>query len=667
MLNQHARFASFVVGSSNRLAATAAKAVAEAPGAAYNPLFFYARPGLGKTHLLTAIGHEAQAIDPSRIVEYVTVDDFVEAYHTALAAGQAEAYRRRFTEANLVLLDDAQLLADQRELQSELLRLIDVLMAGDRQIVLASDRPPEEIQSLDERLIRRFAGGLVIDIGAPDYETRLAILSRRVAERQVAFGPEVLAAVAELPIGTVRELLGALNRLIAQQAVSPGPIGVEEARKVLGTLGHGRVAGSAGLGADRTDPGAAASNQGSVVPASTQSSQPAATADEFNSFLNDVSSAVSVQVDRWRQRVTEAALRFGGEGFHTTRLDNVLAQDITVDPAAVLTAFESDIETLRALQAEVSTLAPSMLVDTALHDPDRVAEARALVVEAREAGVPLPGPSPRYSLAQFAEGASTRPVLEAIRAVAAAPGQRYNPLVIVGKAGLGKTHLLHALGHALKANGVTRVAVLDGKEFVDGLVAALGDGTIARWRMRLRRAEAFLLDDVGALAGKERSQEELYLLYNLMLESGRQMAFTALSAPGQLAGFEPRLATRLAGGLVIELGPPDREARVSEVARLLGPQEVDPDLVDYLAARPASSLREVQQLVPRLLSAAEGREVALTVGVAREILEGTTATAVRPLRRSSGLLAPGSGAIRSREKMIETWPDVAERLLEDWN
>ena len=103
MLNPHARFASFVVGSSNRLAATAAKAVAEAPGAAYNPLFFYARPGLGKTHLLMAIGHEAQAIDPSRIVEYVTVDDFVEAYHAALAAGQAEAYRRRFTEAHVVL------------------------------------------------------------------------------------------------------------------------------------------------------------------------------------------------------------------------------------------------------------------------------------------------------------------------------------------------------------------------------------------------------------------------------------------------------------------------------------------------------------------------------------------------------------------------------------
>jgi hypothetical protein len=202
MLNPHARFTSFVIGSANRLAATAAKAVAESPGAAYNPLFIYATPGLGKTHLLMAIGHGAQEIDASRTVEYVTVDDFVEAYHAALAAGQAETYRRRFTEADLVLLDDAQLLTGRRELQSELLRLIDLLTAADRQIVLAGDRPPEEIQSLDERLIRRFAGGLVIDIGAPDYETRLAILTRRAEERQVTFSPEVLAAVAEPPIAT---------------------------------------------------------------------------------------------------------------------------------------------------------------------------------------------------------------------------------------------------------------------------------------------------------------------------------------------------------------------------------------------------------------------------------------------------------------------------------
>ncbi len=653
MLNPHSRFASFVVGSSNRLAATAAKAVAEAPGAAYNPLFVYARPGLGKTHLLMAIGHEAQAIDPSRIVEYVTVDDFVEAYHAALAAGQAEAYRRRFTNAHLVLLDDAQLLSDQRELQSELLRLIDLLTASDRQIVLAGDRPPEEIQSLDERLIRRFAGGLVIDIGAPDYETRLAILARRAKERQVTFSAEVLAAVAEMQISTVRELLGALNRLFAQQAVQSDGLSAQQARTLL-----------AGLGSAQAAPALAVA---SPPPKGEERSAAIENSSEFSDFLSDLSTAVALQVDRWRQRVTEATLRYAGEGFRTARLDTLMSDELAADPEALLHQFELDVSRLRELQGELADLAPTMLGEAALHDPDRLAEAEAVVAEAREAGAPLPGPSPRFTLELFAEGPASRPAIEAVRAAAESPGQRYNPLVIVGKNGMGKTHLLHAFGHALRASGLARVAVLDASQMVDDIVSALGDGSIGRWRQRMRRVDALLVDDVQALSGKERSLEELYLLYNLLLESGRQMAFTANVAPHQLEGFEPRLATRLAGGLVLELGVPDREARLGEVERLLGASVSEPDLVEYLGSRPAGSLREVQQLVQRLVTAAESRQTPLTLASARLMLEGLPAELARPARRGSGLIAPGSGAIRSREKMIGTWPDIAERILEDWS
>jgi chromosomal replication initiation ATPase DnaA len=646
MLNPHASFASFVVGSGNRLAATAAKAVAESPGSTYNPLFIYARPGLGKTHLLMAIGNEAIQFDGSRRVEYVTVDDFVEAYQAALAAGQADAYRRRFTEADVVLVDDAQLLADRRELQSELLRLIDVLTAADRQIVLAGDRPPEEIQQLDERLIRRFAGGLVIDIAEPDYETRLAILSRRADERQVIFPPSVLDTVAELSITTVRELLGALNRLIAQQAVQDEPLTVEQARKVLGALGHSATSAAAP---------ASPSPAGSPPPAE----------DEFGAFLSDLTSSVAHRVDRWRQRMTEAALRWSGEGFRTGRIDAVLAGEMDDDPESILERFEADVAELRTLHEAIGAFAPELMSEAVLHDPDRVAEARQLVEDAREAGPPLPGPSPRYTLELFSAGAAARPAVEAIRSAALAPGQRYNPLVIVGHSGAGKTHLLHAFGHALRAGGLSRVAVLDGRTFVEGLVAALGEGSVPRWRQRLRRVDALLIDDVGVLAGKERSQEELYLLYNLLLESNRQMAFTATVPPVQLSGFEARLATRLAGGLVVELGLPDREAKVREVERLLGDAAVDPDLVDFLASRPAASLRELQQMVQRVTAAANERAVSLSVPTARRLLDGAPDEPHRP-RRGSGLLSPGSGALRSREKMIETWPDIGERVIEEW-
>ena len=178
-LNAQSRFETFVVGASNRLAVTAAKAVAESPGAVYNPLFLYARPGLGKTHLLMAAGHGARAINPRLSVEYLTVDDFVESFNAAIAAGQGEVYRRRFHDVDVLLVDDVQFLAGRREMQAELLRLMDALQAAGHQVLLSSDRAPAEIGSLDERLIRRFAGGLVIDIAAPDYETRVAILRRR--------------------------------------------------------------------------------------------------------------------------------------------------------------------------------------------------------------------------------------------------------------------------------------------------------------------------------------------------------------------------------------------------------------------------------------------------------------------------------------------------------
>ena len=658
MLSPHASFASFVVGSGNRLAATAARAVAEAPGATYNPLFIYSRPGLGKTHLLMAIGNQALQFDAARRVEYVTVDDFVEAYHAALGAGQADAYRRRFIEADLVLLDDAQLLADRRELQAELLRLIDVLTAADRQIVLAGDRPPEEIQMLDERLIRRFAGGLVIDIAAPDYETRLAILSRRANERQAGFGTEVLATVAELPITTVRELLGALNRLIAQQAVQDEPLTVAQARKVLLGLAHSAAVSDEPAGSgDVAAPGSEPEDSRDAAPPS----------DEFNDFLSDLTSSVVQRVDRWRQRITESALRWAGEGIRTGRLEALLSGDITVDPAEALQRFDEDVAELRQLQADIAVTAPELLADGVFHDPDRLAEARQLADDARETGSPLPGPSARFTLEEYAAGTAGRSAVEAIRSAAAAPGQDYNPLVIVGRTGTGKTHLLHAFGHELRAAGLARVAVIDGRQFVDELVTALGEDSIGRWRQRLRRLDALLIDDVTAFAGKERSQEELYLLYNLFLDSHRQMAFTAPVAPGLLEGIEPRLATRLAGGLVVELGVPDRDARVREVERLLGPAASNPDLVEYLASRQAASLREVQQMVQRVSGAADEQNESLSLEVARRVLDGDQVPAPRPARRGSGLIAPGSGALRSGEKMIESWPEIGERLIEGWS
>jgi chromosomal replication initiation ATPase DnaA len=654
-LNPLYRFDTLVVGAANRLAFTAAKAVAESPGTVYNPLFVYARPGLGKTHLLMGIGHAARAINPSLSVEYLTLDEFVEAFHAAIAAGQGEAYRRRFIDVDLLLVDDVQFLTHRREMQAELLRLSDALQTANRQIVLTSDRPPAEIEALDERLVRRFAGGLVIDVSAPDYETRVAILRRKAEERRATFQDGVLEAVASLPIDNVRELLGALNRLIASQAVSDRPLRPEQAR----ALASGAEAGQR---AEKAEKAARAEK------ASNSELRPAPTADEFTDFLSEVSATVAQQVDAWRTKVAAAILRWEGEGFRTARLEALLQQEMTTDPEQVLKRFEADVCRLQALRAEAQDLAPDLAGSTAFRDPDDLAGAEAMTQQARAGVNPPPAPSPLWRLDDLVEAEGNRMALQASRAVVAEPGSRYNPLVIVGASGIGKTHLLHGLGNALGERLSDPVACLSAQEFTGELIEAIDRDAIAAWRARYRRAAAFLLDDFHLVTEKDRTQDELFVLFNYMMESGRQMIFTSAVPLPDLFGVEPRLRTRLEGGLVVDLPAPDREMRQQVLERMLRAKHAvaDPELVGYLGSRSSDSIRAVHGLMQRVLNAAEAQGVAPSAALAREVLEGAIPKpARRQTTRSSGVMPPAGGA-KSREKIVWDWPEVGDRILEEW-
>jgi len=661
-LNPLYRFDTFVVGSANRLAVTAAKAVAESPGTVYNPLFIYARPGLGKTHLLMGLGHAARAIDPNLQVEYLTLDEFVEAFHAAIAAGHGEAYRKRFLDVDLLLVDDVQFLTHRREMQAELLRLTDALQTTNRQIVLTSDRPPAEIEALDERLIRRFAGGLIIDVSAPDYETRVAILRRKAEERRASFADGVLEAVAGLDIDNVRELLGALNRLVAFQAVSDKPIGAEQARGLVG--------------------GAAAQDTRLATPPVTPAAPvagPVAPPDEFSDFLTEISATVAQQVDAWRTQIGAAILRWEGEGYRTGRLQKLLDQDVVPDPAEALRDFECDVQRLRDMEAETAELAADLVGSPAFRDPADLAAAESLLARARAGAVAPAAPSPLWRMDDWVEGPSAKVALEAARTVIQEPGARYNPLVIVGGGGAGKTHLLHAIGNALGERSTPPVACLSAPEYTGELIEAIDRDAVGIWRSRYRRVAAFLLDDVHLIADTDRTQDELFLLYNVLLESGRQMIFTSAVPLADLGGLEPRLRTRLEGGLVVDLAAPDREIRERVAARELAAKTgaADEALVDHLAARPVDSVRMLVAQLQRVLNAAEARNVPPSVALAREVLDGVlpgppaeapaAGQARRPSgQRSSGIVAPTAGGARSREKMVWDWPELADRLLEDW-
>jgi chromosomal replication initiator protein len=639
-LNPRFTFETFVVGAANRLAVTAGRTVAENPGSAYNPLFIYSGSGLGKTHVLMAIGHAAKAIAAQLNIEYLTLDEYVEAFHAAIAAGQGDAFRRRFQNVDVLLVDDVQFLTNRKEMQAELLRLTEALQQAGHQIVLASDRPPAEIADLDERLISRFSGGLVVDIGIPDYETRVAILRRKSEERGSKFQPGVLETIAKVEYPNVRELMGALNRLIAFQAVNDAPINEEVDRKVLGV------------------PTAASSAAASPA---------AASPDEFSQFLTDVTVTVGKAVEAWRARVTEAVMRWEGEGYRTGRLEKLLDQET---PAAVdeeIAAYVQDVERLKALEAEVAVLDPQAAGEKVFRDPDQLDEAEAAAAKVRAGAAPPPAPSAAFPLDSYFTGPSNEVALSAVRDAIAKPGKKYNPLVIVGRSGLGKTHLLNAIGLELAKKKNAVVACLSTQGFVDELIAAIDGNRVDWWRARYTRATALLLDDIQLLAGKERTQEELFNLFNQFLDADRQLVFTAPAHPNTLDGLEERIVSRLEGGLVVEISEPDKELKRTALDRLLKSQRVatEPALLDYLVDRSVESVRNLSAMVQRVIEAAAAQDAPVTAGLARDVLEGAPPPRRSTGLRTSGIVVSSAGGVRSREKMVWDWPAAADRVIED--
>jgi chromosomal replication initiation ATPase DnaA len=643
-LNPKFTFETFVVGAANRLAVTAARTVAESPGSAYNPLFIYSGSGLGKTHLLMAIGAAAKRLVPTLGVEYLTLDEFVEAFHAAIAAGQGDAFRRRFQTVDVLLIDDVQFLTNRREMQAELLRLSEALQSTGRQIVLTSDRPPVEIENLDERLISRFSGGLVVDIGTPDYETRVAILRRKAEERGAEFQPGVLETVAAAGFANVRELMGVLNRLVAYQAVNDTPLTPEGAKTLIGA-------------------------EQRPAPATTAPSERTPTPDEFAAFLTDVTVTVGKAVEAWRARIAEAILRWEGEGYRTRRLELLLEQDTPIAPDEEIGAFAHDVERLRALEAEVSQFDPQAAGQSVFRDPERLAEAEESAGRIRAGAAPPPGPSAALPFTTFAVGPSNQLAVNVVKEVLEQPGRRYNPLVLIGKGGVGKSHLLNALGLELARDPAAVVACLSTQAFIDELITALDGNRMEWWRARYRRATALLLDDIHLIGGKDRTQEELFNLFNLFQDLERQLVFTAPAHPKTLQGIEQRIASRLEGGLVVELTEPDREVRRAVVERALGMQEVpeDPALVDYLADRPSDSVRSLMGLLQRVVSAAAAQDVPVSAGLAREVLEGGTAAERRRTVgfRTSGIVVSSAGGVRSREKIVWDWAAPSDRLIEE--
>jgi chromosomal replication initiator protein len=229
-------FDSFVVGENNRFAHGACRAVASAPGTAYNPLFVHSPTGLGKTHLLQAVAQEALKLNRRAKVEYLYSEDFCNQYIDALSRKALPAFRNRFRSVDVLLIDDVHFFGGKEGLQEEFFHTFNALYNGHKQIVLASDRPPHEIGGLERRLVSRFEWGLITDIQAPDLETRIAILHRKQDEHKIKLEEEVLHYLAARLKSNVRRLEGALVQLVSYSSVTGKKIGIETTEKLLSTL-----------------------------------------------------------------------------------------------------------------------------------------------------------------------------------------------------------------------------------------------------------------------------------------------------------------------------------------------------------------------------------------------------------------------------------------------
>ncbi|MEJ2202774.1 MAG: DnaA/Hda family protein [Gemmatimonadota bacterium] len=595
-------FDSFVVGPANRLATAAARRAAESPGTSYNPLFLYSASGLGKTHILTAVAHHALKGDESPEVEYLALEGYLDGLTTALEMGARDGFRERYGDLDILLLDDVQFLAGQSEAQEMLLRTLDQLSSNGSQIVLASDRAPAEIDGLDARLLSRFSGGLIVDIGAPEYETRVAIIRKKTSERAQELGPGVAQALARYPFRNVRELGGALNKIFARQELEGSRVTPDVVAELMG-------------------------EEGATLTARGK--------DEFGTFLEDVAGAVATTVEAqekpWRKAVREQIEAAEREGFAVQRLRELQRGQGVEDWEELLERFRADIQRLRDIDAALDRLGNPWpeAEEGVLNDPDRLGEAEALLTSVRERQRPFPRLADGPRLDDLSDYPAI--VIKAARQLVAKQRPEYNPLYMWSEKSERGRALLGATGRTYQtANPGAQMAVTSVKDFASDFIRALGEGVAGAWRERWWTVDLLLVHGVEELSRTERAQDEFFHLFEALKRRGARIMMVADRIPAGVERIDERLRSRFEGGLVLEI----ESGTGQDKLELLPRDEVAPGEGDRSGILPGG---------------AEG----LTMGT----LDGLLPAALQePPRRQSGAWFP------SRENAVIHWP-VVEDLI----
>ncbi len=620
-------FDSFVVGPANRLATAAARKTAESPGTAYNPLFIYSASGLGKSHIMHAMAQHAQRGHPAARVRYQTTEGYLEELATALSQGSREELRNEYQGLDILLLDDVQFLTGHSEAQEMLLRALDAMTGDGKQIILASDRSPSEINGLDERLVSRFSGGLLVDIAQPEYETRVAIVRRKAEARGAELEKGVAETIARYPYLNVRELQGGLNKILAIQELEDRRVDADEAKTILGPVPGGDGAAGTGAGAG-SGAGVAGSDSG--------------------------------EADGWKRALLTVAEEFEGRGFSVGRLRGIVdAGEKPEDLAGVEARFRAEVARLEEIKSHLHSVGnpwPEAAVGV-LEDPDRLTEAEALLESARERMRGFPPLRKGPSLEDVAELFPPLAV-KAARQLVSNGSPDYNPVVLVSPDGPYTYHLLEAAGRSfLEQFPDSTVALTSVADFAEDFIRALGEGVAGAWRERWWTVDLLMVSDCQEFAATERAQNEFFQLFEALSRRGARIFLTSDRRPGSLEGIDDRLKSRFESGLVVDAeespadfsppppSPPDQGAEPDDGATLELVQALDEVIDLSFGGSPIPPLTEL---------GGSGGPGGVFSG------EMSNATAVE-----HRLPEEGRQWFPSPETVVWEWPDLDELLAEE--
>jgi chromosomal replication initiator protein len=232
-LNPRYRFDSFIVGTFNELAYAASQAIIESPGTKYNPFFVYGNTGLGKTHLLQAVGNSIKERDQNKKVHYITLEKFATDFINSLQSNKANSFKEKYRKYDLLIIDDIQFIGKMEKIQEELFHTFNTFYENNKQIIFSSDKHPNYIPELADRLKSRFAAGMIVDVSEPEYESRLAILKVKLRDQNIELDPEVVDYIASSIKGNIRELEGSLNIIVCQYRLKNKPLSLNEVKNIL--------------------------------------------------------------------------------------------------------------------------------------------------------------------------------------------------------------------------------------------------------------------------------------------------------------------------------------------------------------------------------------------------------------------------------------------------